>query len=295
MNGSTAPKSRSLWLKLALLILLVAAIAAIEIFLQPVLTSPATYRMPVRYLDEKLDNAKMISLGTTSASFLVSLIPDDAGTPIAGELAKFSGYLLLVISAIFLERYLLTTIGFISGSVFLPLALFFMYLAYIASPGTRTRYKEYAVRCLVFGVCIILIIPAGCLFGQQIEKANEDSIQAALADARSTNAMVKSIPDDSRNFLERLGDFFSSLWNSASEAYDWAKTVLNNFMSSIAVMLVTTIAIPILMLLCFLWLIRFLTRRDFVVAIVGFADRFGESARRRLLSSGTRVRQKHDE
>ena len=70
---------------------------------------------------------------------------------------------------------------------------------------------------------------------------------------------------------------------SATKAYEWAKTVLSNYMSSVAVMLVTTIAIPILMLFCFLWLVKFLTKRDFVIAVVGYADRMAESTRQRLM------------
>ena len=50
-------------------------------------------------------------------------------------------------------------------------------------------------------------------------------------------------------------------------------------MASVAVMLVTTIAIPILIFFCFLWLVKFLTKRDFVIALVGFADRFADSTK----------------
>ena len=97
---------------------------------------------------------------------------------------------------------------------------------------------------------------------------------------------VESMPEDARdkNVFDHIGDFFSGLWKSATGAYEWAKTTLNNFMRSVAVMLVTTIAIPILIALCFLWAVKFLTKRDFVMAVVGYSDRLAGRASRALHS-----------
>ncbi len=133
--------------------------------------------------------------------------------------------------------------------------------------------------------------------GRAIELANADSIKMALNDAQSANKMVESIPaeEGNKNIFDKVGDFFSGLWKSATEAYEWAKTVVNNFMSSIAVMLVTTIVIPILIIFCFLWLIKFLTKRDFVVAVVGFADRIVERTRRTITDTGHILKKKTED
>ena len=276
--------NKKLWLILKLIILITLIILLLTI-VRPILVNQDTYQKPIAYLDSKMANAKALTLGTTSASFVVSMIPDDAGTPIANELAQFSGYLLLVLSAIFLERYLLTTIGFISSSIILPASCIFAIMAALAAPENKTKFKEYSYRLLIFGICAVLVIPVGCFCGREIEKANAQSIEMALADAKEAEKIAESIPDEGqgKNIFDKVGDFFSSLWNSASEAYDWAQTVLSNFLSSIAVMLVTTIAIPLLIVFCFLWLIKFLTKRDFVIAIVGYADKFTKSAKENLL------------
>ena len=280
-TASRPAKHSTLW-KVLKVFCLILIMAFLWITVSPFFSDSGTYPNCISYLDSKLSNAKMLTLGATSASFVVSLIPDDAGTPIANELARFSGYLLFVISAIFLERYLLTTIGFVSTAIILPMACLFAAMAALAREGNKTKFKEYAFRLLIFGVCIVLIIPLGCTCGHEIERANEESIENALEDARNANTIVESIPDENRNVFEKVGDFFTSLWGSATKAYEWAKTVLSNYMSSVAVMLVTTIAIPILMLFCFLWLVKFLTKRDFVIAVVGYADRMAESTRQRL-------------
>ena len=267
--------------KIIKLLTLAAVIALLLTVIRPIMVRQSTYQSAFDYLEEKMGNATMISLGVTSASFVISLIPDDAGSAIANELAEYSGYMLIVISAIFLERYLLTTIGFISSSFILPLSCLIAGLAVIARPQSRLKLKEYAFRLLIFGVCIAMVIPLGCYCGQMIENANSASIQAALNDAKNANEIMESIPEgeQNKNIFDKVGDFFSGLWKSATEAYDWAKTRLSHFMASVAVMLVTTIAIPILIFFCFLWLVKFLTKRDFVIALVGFADRFADSTK----------------
>lgn len=189
---------------------------------------------------------------------------------------------MLVISAIFLEKYLLVTIGWVSTAIALLSCVFWAF-AVLSKTGNKMKWKEYAVRTLIFSICIACIIPLGCYCGAAIEDANRDSIDRALQDAENANQIVESVPmEDNKDFFQKVGDFFAGLWDSAKQAYEWAKNVLNNFMASIAVMMVTTIAIPVLMFFAFLWAIKFLTKRDFVITVVGFADKFAEGTRKRL-------------
>ena len=84
MNDSLAAPKQST-LKKGIKLLLLALIVALSVFVaRPFLTNPATYGKSMDYLDEKKQNAMMISLGSASASFIVTMIPDDTGTPIAG-------------------------------------------------------------------------------------------------------------------------------------------------------------------------------------------------------------------
>ena len=265
------------------LFLVAVAFVLILTVARPFLTDQRTYEAQTQYLDAKLKNANMITLGCGSASFVVSMLPEDAGTAISNELAKFTGYLLLVISAIFLEKYLLVTIGWVSTAIAL-LSCVFMIISILAVSGNKTKWKEYALRTLIFSICIACVIPLGCYCGQAIEDANRESINRALENAGNANEIVDSMPlEDDKNFFQKVGDFFAGLWDSAKQAYEWAKSVLNSFMAAIAVMMVTTIAIPVLIFFAFIWAIKFLTKRDFVVAVVGFADSFAEKTRKRLI------------
>ncbi len=231
--------------------------------------NPDTYQRQTAYLDNKQENAKMLTLGATSASFVISLLPDDSGTPIANELSSFTKYLIFITSVVFLEQYLITAIGFVSAYVILPLSALLAIIALLISSKYKTVAANIAARLLIFGICLALVIPLCCLCGQMIEEANARSIDAALNDARNANSIIQSVPQDAdKKIFEKVGEFFSGLWNSATEAYEWAKGVISDYISSIAVMLVTTIGIPILIFITFIFLIKFLTGKDFLKAII---------------------------
>lgn len=52
-------------------------------------------------LDEKKATVQELTAATTATSALITLIPGDVGTPIAEKVADLSGYLLIVLCAIF--------------------------------------------------------------------------------------------------------------------------------------------------------------------------------------------------
>ena len=260
---------------LALLLVMALCILVVS----PYLSSRDSYRYELEYMDEKLSNVNRLALGSTSISYLVSLLPDDHGTPIASELAKISSHLLVVISALMLEKFLLTVVGFVSFTFVIPAGCFWGIVAvFVKDPQIKKRFMEVAIRLMILGICFTFVIPIGCRCGRLVEDSNRDTIQNALAEAVQADSAIEQIEkDESRNALEKIGDFFTGLWGSVTKAFNWAKQSLSNYMSSVAVMLVTTIVIPLLIFFAFFWVIRFFTRKDFTNTIIriitGPADR----------------------
>ena len=259
-------------------VLVLLLIAAVSIFvLSPYFSARGTYRDETDYLDEKLANANSLALGSTSISYLVSLLPDDHGTPIANELAKISGYLLAVISAVMLEKFLLTALGFVSFAFIIPIGCLWGILAALSRDAdSGRRFREIAIRLIILGLCFTFIIPLGCRCGKMVEDNNRDTIHNALDEAiRADEAIGEIEKQGNKKLTERIGDFFAGLWGSVTEAFNWAKESLSNYTHSVAVMLVTTIAIPFLILIAFFCIVRFLTRKDFIQAVVRLMDGIG--------------------
>ena len=69
--------------------------------LAPVFTSPKTYQKTIQSLDKKKKVVLALTAATTATSVAISLLPGDAGTPIADKAADVSSYLVIVLCTIF--------------------------------------------------------------------------------------------------------------------------------------------------------------------------------------------------
>lgn len=269
-NGEeSGAKKTGLLRKICTIVALLLVVVLCIVWLRPILSSADTYRHSITFLEERLEYANKLVAGSASASFIISMFPDDTGTPIANQLAKISSCLLVVDSAILLEKYMMTAMGLVASIVIFPLACLLGIGAVLIQTDYRKKLAEYAVRVAIFGICIMLVMPLGCIGGRAVEDLNRDSINRAMTNAREANSIVDQIPEgEKQNIFGKVGEFFTNIWNSANQAYDWAKTVLANYLSSVAVMLVTTIAVPIILLLAFIWTVKYLTRKDFAALIL---------------------------
>ena len=84
--------------------------------------APEHHKETIAALDEKKDTVLELTVAATATSALITLIPGDVGTPIAEKVADLSGYLLIVLCAVFLEKYLVTLTGYAAFKLFIPAA-----------------------------------------------------------------------------------------------------------------------------------------------------------------------------
>ena len=87
----------AVWLLIAVLSFTVAAKYA---------SAPEHHKEVISSLDEKKDTVLELTVAATATSALITLLPGDVATPIAEKIADLSGYLMIVLCAIFLEKYL---------------------------------------------------------------------------------------------------------------------------------------------------------------------------------------------
>lgn len=207
---------------------------------------------------------------------------DDFGTPIANELAKITSYMLLVISAMVLEKYLITSLGFIAGTI-IPIAAFIMGVLWLVFQNKRKKRlaAEYAIRLIIFGICIALIIPLGCACGRGIEALNKEPISKSLKDAETVNEIKEQLPEneEDKSIIEKA---ISNVLKGIKQKLDWAVDTFNGFLQTVSVMLITTIVIPILVFFAFILIIRFLTKKDFTGLILGYSNKFARRTTYRL-------------
>ena len=239
---------------LSALLLLLAVFSFL--FLADRAAAPATHAATVGVIDEKTEDVLKLTASASLASFGVSAIPGDTATPIAGKLADFSEYFLLILCVLYSEKYLIGIIGAGVFKVLIPVAC-------ALGIVRRLGFKLAAV-----GLALYLIIPISFKVSDLIYGAYRESIDttisaaetlsdetAPLADAAGDKGLVASI-------LDRISETATSLTDRAVDT-------VNRFVETLAIMIVTSCVIPLLVLLFFLWVIKQLTGIDVGAALPG--------------------------
>lgn len=221
-------------------------------------TSVRFHAETIETLEEKQTTVLELTAATTAASAAITLLPGDAATPIAEKLADLSSGFLIVLCAIYLEKYLLTITGYVTFQVLIPVACL-LYLLYLLID--REVFRVLARKLCIFGIAIVLVIPASVKLSDLIEDTYRSSIDATIETAKETTAEVESSAEDTEKADEGfLSGLLSSITDSitgiASDLSEKVGTMVNNFLEALAVMLVTSCVIPILVLLFFVWLVK---------------------------------------
>lgn len=215
-------------------------------------SSPEFHAKTIKELDEKKTTVMELTAASTAASVTVSMLPGDMGSSISDKLMDLSGYFLIVLSALYLEKYLVTIIGFATFKWLLPGALI---LFIVSLFWNREVLKRIAVRVALFGMAIFLVIPTSMNISRVIEKTYESSIEETLKAAKETTQEIEDTAKENEGVVKQ---FISKIKGGFSAIVKKMENALNNFVEALAVMIVTSCVIPILVMLFFVWLVKIL-------------------------------------
>lgn len=263
--------------KKILFALIPIVIALLSFFVIARFTSSTEFNAKtIQSLDDKKTTVMELAAASTAASAAITLIPGDVGTPIANKLADLSSYFLIVLCAIYLEKYLVTITGYAAFKILVPIACVFFsgYLLW-----RKEILRVVAQKFLLFGLAVYLVIPASVKVADMIETTYASSIESTIETAKQTTDEIesetgesgqvddkssneKSQSDSDSDSKENAGGFFSGLFNKVQEGVSTAtanvENVLNSFIEALAILLVTSCLIPILVLIFFVWLVKML-------------------------------------
>ena len=273
-------------------VLVVAALISL-LLLANIASSPSTYSGMYETLDEKKLNVMGLAATTTAASAAISVLPDDIGSAIANKLADFASYFVVILSVIYLEKFLLTTFGFLAFGILIPMACVLFAIAVFLRRGTLTKVnlQRLGTKLTAFGLALALVVPASVWLTDNIDKTFDESIAAYNAAAQqATQELEESVQEDTqedKGLLEGIADAmqdgFTAITQGVQDALDNLGQQLNNMIDTVAVMVVTSCLIPLIVLMVFLQVVKIITGLDFggVSAVMGAARTRG----RRISSS----------
>lgn len=319
-NESLLDKIRKPEFKMKLIysgILLLIAIVSF-FFISSWASDSNTYSKVFETLDEKKNNVLAMVATITTASGIASIIPNNAGQPIANKLLELDSYLIVILTVIYLEKFLATTLGWASFSFIIPIALIIFIVALFKDNNIRLKanLNQIATKLLLFGLAMSLLVPVSVGITDRIDESFAYSLEQSQTEIEdTTNQLSESteklaqLEDQKSNTSENQeqdnnssdsqkeskGWFFDAIdniSNTASNAIDTAQKgitdiasnvantaqdimnaikagidslgkTLNTLLDTLAVMIVTSCAVPILVLAVFLYLIKVLTGVDY--------------------------------
>jgi len=240
-------------------------LALISFFvLADIASSPETHAGTINALDEKKSTVMGLVGASSASSTAITLIPGDAGTPIAEKLVDLSSDFLVVVAALYLEKYLLTIAGFVAFKFLIPIACLlgvaFLWLRQDLY-AIRVKCAQIGVRLFLLGICLYALVPVSVFISSMIESTYQQSIQATIEKAEQTTERIEQGTKqqeeaEQTDIISTIASLPETIAGSVTGWIDEAKEGLNGFIEALAVMIVTSCVIPLLVIVFFLWLIK---------------------------------------
>ncbi|MDO5459029.1 MAG: hypothetical protein Q4F32_05265 [Eubacteriales bacterium] len=249
MNPINRDQRLSVVTKVVLCILL----AVISFFiLGRLLSSPETYSGILQSLDSKVQSVLRLTASSTAVSVGITAIPSDIGTPIAEKLADFSEYGILILCVLYAEKYLMTILGSGVFRFILPAVCVLYALSFFRS---KSSFRPILEKIAVVSLALYFVIPLSVHVSDLIYNTYQDSIDSTISaaeDLAEDTALLSEAGEDQGAFQRIL----NALSESTSSLVDRAGEILNRFIESLAIMIVTSCLIPLLVLSFSVWIIN---------------------------------------
>ncbi|MGX8721408.1 MAG: hypothetical protein ACSW79_09945, partial [Eubacteriales bacterium] len=232
-------------LSLAARVVLCILLAVISFFiLGRLLSSPETYSGILQSLDSKVQSVLRLTASSTAVSVGITAIPSDIGTPIAEKLADFSEYGILILCVLYAEKYLMTILGSGVFRFILPAVCVLYALSFFRS---KSSFRPILEKIAVVSLALYFVIPLSVHVSDLIYNTYQDSIDSTISaaeDLAEDTALLSEAGEDQGAFQRIL----NALSESTSSLVDRAGEILNRFIESLAIMIVTSCLIPLLVL-----------------------------------------------
>ncbi len=259
--------------KIILVVALVAMILLSVFGLSRLFTSPDIVNIFMNELDEKQEDVLAFLAVSSVASVGISAIPSDVTTPIAQAIMDLSGYLIIIMTVIFVEKYILIIAGYAMAYAIIP-ASCIVGIVNIFMDKTKALQiiNTFTKKILILGLAILLVVPSAIGINKVIEFASE-AAGIEVADVEE----IESYEDQG---------FWEKLKQSTSEGVEKAKSVLNDFIENIAVMIITSCLVPILAMLILLFVIKTLFNINYPQVDLKLSKRIKKKAKAEDISEG---------
>jgi hypothetical protein len=244
-------------LRYGIVALLIIAALLSEFVGRPHFENVETWSGTIEVIDAKKNNVLALTTSTIALSAAISALPDDTGTPVAEQLTQLSGNLGIVLAVLYLEKYLLTILGFLSLGVLGPVAFALLAISLLMHGRLTTSHALFTlgIRVLLVGIIAIAVVPASVWVTQRIDETYQISIsQEESEESKPTD----SESQENKNFWDSIASgaaqLVLNLKDGIKSVTDGVVEQVTNLIEGAIVMIVTSCLVPLLVLAEFLWM-----------------------------------------
>lgn len=237
---------------LAVVALIIVAVLSATVF-SGILSSPEFHSETIQILEAQ--KAKALSLGATVtvASTGLTAISNNAAKPIADKLADLSLPLFLIVSFIYLEIFLVTAFGWVACRFLIPVVCILVSVFIIFQ---KRALLVPIYKLAILAIALLVIIPVSAQVTAHVQETFKETIEQKYYAAEHV--------DDEDNADEKEGTnaiiaFFSEMADNLTSIVEAAKNKLSTMIDAIAVLIITSVIIPLLTLLLFMKILKMVT------------------------------------
>ncbi|MBR2547054.1 MAG: beta-carotene 15,15'-monooxygenase [Eubacterium sp.] len=246
-----------------------AALAFISfLVIGSIVKNPETFGGIIKSLDEKAENVMALTGAAAASAAAITLIPGDVGTPIAEKLVDMSGYFMIILAAIYLEKWLVTITGVIAFAVLIPISLIGLALDLFTA---EHPFRSLFVKVICFALILFAAVPASVMLAEKVDKTYGVTVKETIEEAEKKSKEIQNQAgnETNNNALEKI---FNTVKGGVNGKVEEFKTILSKFIQAAAVLIVTSCVIPIAVMVFFIWIIKMIIGIQITIPTIHLSD-----------------------
>ena len=214
------------------------------------------FQQTIESLETSQNTVMKFSGATLATSLALSALPDDFASPLAETIADLNTYFIFMFAVLFVEKLIVLEGTKVSLIWIIPTACA-LYIVSIWS--TKDFFRTFANKLMILGISLVLVIPASTHFTEYLCSDYLSYVDETIAETNNGATKINDVmatSNESVSFFEQLTNVFKTAIKSVTDLLTYFKNVIRKCFNSVAIMLVTTFALPLLILMFFRWLLN---------------------------------------
>ena len=251
-----------------LLSLLLVLLAAFSFFIvSGLVDTSALSGYLVSSIDDKTTTVMKLTSASAAVSAGVSAIPGDTATPIAEKLADLTGYFLIILSVLYTEKALVGLFGAAVFKVLVPIACGLGILGVLFWRRGGVLAKNLAL----FALALTITIPASLLIADGVYGSYSSRLGETISSSEALSEQTAPLAEADKD-ASVISGFLSRISETATSLSEKAADLLNRYVESVAILVVTSCVLPILGIIFILWILKILFGVDVLARVPAARD-----------------------